>query len=145
MTRSYPERPVVGVLAAVRRGARVLLLKRAQGADTGKWGFPGGELELGESVTECAARELAEETGVVGDPREILTAFDYIDRDENGRVHFHFALICVLLDWRSGEGALLEPDQHAGIGWFTPDEVQERQMPASRRAVELMRLALAPR
>jgi 8-oxo-dGTP pyrophosphatase MutT (NUDIX family) len=41
--------------------ARVLCHKRA---DNGWWGLPGGRQELGESIVECAIREMEEETGL---------------------------------------------------------------------------------
>lgn len=143
MSRNYPERPWVGVLAAVRRGPRCLLIQRAQRVDEGKWGFPGGSLELGEAVTRCAERELLEETGVEAVAVGVLTAYDYIRRDPDDRVRFHFTLICVVLDWRAGEGELREPESHSGIGWFTPEEVEARALPTSERAVELMRQVLS--
>ncbi len=142
MSRLYPDRPWVGVLAAVRRGPRCLLAQRGQGADAGKWGFVGGQLELGETVLECAVRELREETGIEAAPVQVLTTFDYIDRDGESRVRFHFTLVCVVLDWRAGEGERLEPEHLTGIGWFTPEEVEAKGLPTSRRAVELMRRAL---
>jgi 8-oxo-dGTP pyrophosphatase MutT (NUDIX family) len=46
-----------------RRGDRVLLIQHAR---LGKWLPPGGELEAGETPLEAAARELREETGLVG-------------------------------------------------------------------------------
>ena len=39
----------------------VLLQRRA---DKNKWGFPGGAMELGESASEAAIREIKEETGL---------------------------------------------------------------------------------
>jgi len=143
LSRLYPGRPWVGVLAAVRRGPRCLLARRGEGADAGKWGFVGGQLELGETLIDCAKRELIEETGILAEPREVLTAFDYIDRDEAGRVRFHFTLVCVLLDWRAGEGELREPRHLTGLGWYTPEEAISAMLPLSRRALDLMRLALA--
>jgi ADP-ribose pyrophosphatase len=54
---------VTAVCAGVRH---VLLVRRA---DNGTWAFPGGSVEPGETGTEAALRELAEETGlVVTDP-----------------------------------------------------------------------------
>jgi 8-oxo-dGTP diphosphatase len=118
------------------------LIQRAQRVDEGKWGFPGGSLETGETVTDCAERELREESGVEATALGVLTAYDYIRRDPDDRVRFHFTLICVVLDWRAGEGELREPESHSGIGWFTPEEVEARALPTSDRAVELMRRAL---
>ena len=40
---------------------RVLLIKRS---DNGKWALPAGALEIGESITEAAVREVREETGL---------------------------------------------------------------------------------
>ena len=63
--RRYPERPIVGVLAIVMREDRVLVVRRANPPMPGRWGFPGGVLELGETVAQGAMRELEEETGVI--------------------------------------------------------------------------------
>ena len=48
------------------RGVEVLMVQRSTKASfmPGVWVFPGGIIEPGESAAECAARELAEETGV---------------------------------------------------------------------------------
>jgi len=49
---------VVGV--ALRRGDRVLVARRA---DRGRWEFPGGKVEPGESPDDAAVREIREELG----------------------------------------------------------------------------------
>ena len=53
---------VVGVIPE-RRG-RILLLRRAIEPRRGYWTFPGGFMEIDETVEECAAREAHEEVGV---------------------------------------------------------------------------------
>ena len=62
-----PTRPEVGVSTAVFRDGKVLLAQRAAGALQGLWSLPGGRLEFGERLSECALRELDEEVGVKAD------------------------------------------------------------------------------
>ena len=106
--RLYPDRPIVGCLAVVRRGSRILLARRSVPPGIGRWGFPGGMQELGETVHACAVRELKEETGIIAEPVGTLSVLDTIRRDGDGRVKVHFALVVVLLDWRHGEGEPIE-------------------------------------
>jgi ADP-ribose pyrophosphatase YjhB (NUDIX family) len=117
MTRAYPVAPRVGVLAVVRRGERLLLVRRRNPPDAGKWGFPGGAQELGETVAEAAARELAEETGIDAMPLGVLDVIDAVTRDEAGRVRFHFTLIAVLMAWRAGEA--VAADDAEAVTWIT--------------------------
>src|SRR5436190_12687542 len=84
--RRYPDRPIVAVLAVVLRGEQALIVQRAQQPNAGRWGFPGGVLELGETVAEGAMRELAEETGIVAKPAGILDLHYAIMRDAAGAV-----------------------------------------------------------
>lgn len=52
----------VGARAVVRdHSGRVLLIQRS---DNGFWAMPAGAMELGESIAECAMREVREETGL---------------------------------------------------------------------------------
>ena len=43
----------------------VLLIQRGNEPYKGCWAFPGGFLEMDETVARCAERELEEETGIV--------------------------------------------------------------------------------
>ncbi len=52
----------VHVDAIIRRGDEVLIMKRAMGAMSGAWYFPGGGLEAGESPEDAVRREIREET-----------------------------------------------------------------------------------
>jgi len=130
---------MLGCLAVVRRGGRILLAQRSVPPGIGRWGFPGGKQELGETVHRCAERELLEETGIVAVPVRPLTVLDSIRRDETGRVKVHFALVAVLLEWRSGEGEPIEDATE--LGWFTQEEA--RSLSLFARVEELMALALA--
>jgi 8-oxo-dGTP diphosphatase len=141
MTRHYPERPIVGVLGVVRRDGRVLLVQRARAPNVGKWGFPGGVQELGETIFAAVIRELMEETGLVVEPVETLTTLDVVERDGDGRVRTHYALIAVLAEWRSGEVNI--DDEAHDFGWFTVAEVEARALPTLPSATRIMGMALA--
>ena len=138
--RKYPTAPRVGVLAIARRGDKLLLVRRRNPPDAGKWGFPGGAQELGETVAEAAVRELREETGVEADPSGVLDVVDFIQLDEDGRVRFHYALIAVLLDWRLGEG--VAADDAEELRWVTLTEVDALLASASERVGPIARKAL---
>src|SRR5438094_8483499 len=143
--RRYPDRPIVAVLAVVLRGegseTQALIVQRAQQPNAGRWGFPGGVLELGESVAEGAMRELAEETGIVAEPAGILNVHDAVSRDAEGRVQFHYVLIAVRGIWRSGEG--VAADDAAATAWASREEIIAGRYPTFPTLLPLFDLALA--
>ena len=143
--RRYPERPIVAVLAVVLRGdgsdTRALIVQRAQQPNAGRWGFPGGVLELGETVGAGAMRELREETGVTAEPAGVLNVNDAIDRDEEGRVRFHYTLIAVRGVWCSGEG--VAADDAAAVAWVSRDDIVAGRYPTFPTLLPLIDLALA--
>lgn len=68
-----PNQPIgVGVLALIERGRTLLLEKRS---DCGRWGFPGGAIEVDESLEEGLRREVLEETGLVVTGEELFAVF----------------------------------------------------------------------
>jgi 8-oxo-dGTP diphosphatase len=141
--RRYPDRPIVGVLAVVVRGDRVLVVRRANPPMPGRWGFPGGVLELGETVAQGAMRELAEETGVEAEAGGPLTVIDTIDRDEEGRVRYHYTLVAMIGHWQSGEG--VAGDDAEEVAWLTRAEIVAQNLPTAPALLPLIDLAIARR
>jgi 8-oxo-dGTP diphosphatase len=138
--RRYPDRPIVGVLAVVLRGDRALIVRRANPPMSGRWGFPGGVLELGETVAQGAMRELFEETGVTAEPAGVLTVIDGIDRDEEGRVRYHWTLVAVIGRWQSGEG--VPGDDADEVAWLARAEILKQNLPTAPALLPLIELAL---
>ena len=121
MKREYPDHPIVGVLAMVRRAGSLLIVQRARPPSAGRWGFPGGVQELGETVFEAARRELAEETAVDAVPVGSLPVFDIIRPDGQGKIRSHWTLVPVLCDWRRGDGTA--SDEVLDLRWIRPGAI----------------------
>ena len=68
---NYP-RVGIGVLIFNEAG-EILLGQRINAHGTGSYGPPGGHLEFGESLEECAIREVAEETGLIIEAPEFFS------------------------------------------------------------------------
>ena len=133
----------MGVLAIVMRGDRVLVVRRANPPMSGRWGFPGGVLELGETVAQGAMRELLEETGITAEAAGPLTVIDTIDHDREGRVRYHYTLVAVIGHWQSGEG--VAGDDADEVAWLTRAEIVEQNLPTAPALLPLIDLAISRR
>ena len=85
----YPRASVtaVAVLFAEKEGQiYVLLIKRGNEPYKGYWAFPGGFLNMDETVARCAERELEEESGIVLTGMQLVGIYSDVERDPRGRV-----------------------------------------------------------
>jgi 8-oxo-dGTP diphosphatase len=103
------ERAVVDVAVGVlMQGEEFLLTSRPEGkVYAGYWEFPGGKLEVGESVEQALRRELQEELGITIGPAQVWKTqmVDY----PHALVRLHF---CKVWDWQ-GELQMREAQSHA--------------------------------
>ena len=125
LRREYPNQPLAGVGAVIIDKGKMILVKRGVEPGKGKWSIPGGLVELGETVRDAAIREAKEETGldveiVIDRP---LDAFDNIDIDEKGGLHYHYILIQFLTRPKSG---ILKPSSDAlDAKWVPIEEIEK--------------------
>ena len=63
---------------------QVLLIRRGNEPFKGKGAFPGGFLNMDETVQECARRELEEETGLVVQDIHLVGVYSRPGRDPRG-------------------------------------------------------------
>jgi len=131
MSREYPAFPIPGVAAVTINKGKVLLVIRGKSPNLGKWGIPGGVVEVGETVEEAVVREVYEETNIVVKPIKLITIFDSIGRDSEGKVRIHYVLLEYLCEYVSGEvkAASDAPDAK----WFALNEMDSINMMENTR------------
>lgn len=114
--------PRVGVAVIIRRGDRVLLgRRRSRTHGDGVWQFPGGHLEWGESVHDCARREALEETGLtLTETHDGPWTNDRFPA-QPGQSERHYVTLFVIAEAPHGEAVVREPDKCEGWEWFAWD------------------------
>ena len=93
MRREYPAKPVIAVGAIIIDQDRLVLVRRAKEPSKGRWTFPGGAVELGESLHDAVRREVREETGLEVELGGVASVVDNVVRDEAGAVRYHYIIV----------------------------------------------------
>lgn len=111
----------VGVGVIVQRSGRVLLGLRQGSHGAGTWALPGGHLEFGETIEDCARRETLEESGLVlTDIRSGPFTSDVFEAEGK-----HYVTLFVLARSEQGEPQICEPDKCQRWDWFDWTELPQ--------------------
>jgi ADP-ribose pyrophosphatase len=119
--------------AAVYRGDRVLLIRRGKPPLAGAWSLPGGLADTGESLAMAAAREVAEECGIRIQVVDLITLFEYIERDPSGRARYHYLVFDFAARYRGG--ALGHASDAADARWVGIPDMDRLEMSKEVRRV----------
>ena len=117
--------PQVGVGVLIVQNGCVLLGKRKGAHGAGTWSAPGGHLEFGESIEECARREVLEETGLELQNIQYGPFTNNVFEADNK----HYVTVFVLASSVGSEAKLLEPDKCEGWSWFEWSALPEPLFP----------------
>ena len=113
--------PRVLTLCIVHQGDKVLLGMKKRGFGAGRWNGFGGKLKDGETIEECAARELKEEADIV--PKDLIPVGDlfFTNQDINEDLEVHLFKITEF-DGEPIESEEMKPQ------WFNINEVPFAEM-----------------
>lgn len=120
---AYPDHPRVAVGAVVFKDNQVLLVKRGRPPAQGQWAIPGGSVQLGETLQQAAEREILEETGITVAAGGPVYTFDVVERDDQGRVRFHYVIVDLAAEYLGGE--LRPGDDAQDARWVSNDELHQ--------------------
>ncbi len=114
--------------AVIRDNNRIFATARGYGAFKGKWEFPGGKIEMGETSQEALKREIMEELAT-----EIKVG-DLIDTIEYDYPDFHLTMECF---WCEVVNGGLELKEHEAARWLMREELYNVEwLPADVRLIE---------
>jgi len=126
----------IGVACAIIDGKSLLLEKRA---DCGWWGLIGGSLETGETVEECALREVLEETGLKLKIEKLKLFSIYSDPKDrrilqypDNRVH----LIDIVFIYNFSVSKVKTSSESLAISLFNLEDIPKEIVPPARPIIE---------
>ncbi len=131
--REYPARPIPGVGVVVRRGDAVLLIQRGKEPGRGRWGLPGGAIELGETLRDAAVREVREECGIEIALGKVIDAVDILWRDDAGRAQYHYVVVDLIAQYVSGD--VRADSDVIDARWVAPSDLSAFDLPTITRQV----------
>lgn len=103
--------------AVIEKDGKILIAKRRIGdRHGGRWEFPGGKIDSGETPEECLKRELKEELGIEAEIGELIckSSFKYM--------FVPLELLVYSARHISGEFQALDHDE---LKWVTPSELDK--------------------
>ncbi len=116
------------VAAIIIRDGKLFTTQRGYGEFKDGWEFPGGKMEVGETMQQALERELREELVIK------VKATDLIKTVEYEYPNFKLTMHCLKTEIIQGEPNLLE---HEDAKWITKDQIDSvAWLPADLEVVE---------
>jgi ADP-ribose pyrophosphatase YjhB (NUDIX family) len=123
----------------VFREGRVLIAERLVEPARGLYTFPGGRVEMGETLAEAALRELMEEVGVEARIAGFIDHVETVVRGADGAIAFHAVVCAFAAHWVAGEPR--SSDEIGQTLWVRPGDVA--RWPTTRGLPDIVRKGLA--
>ena len=126
---SIQQLPILAASVCVRRGDAVLLVQRGKQPGLGKWAFPGGKVNFGETTAQAALRELTEECGITASIGPMIGLYEVIHAD------VHFAIACYFAS--DPVGQIKAASDAADARWVHLNDISQLPLASNIAAVVL--------
>lgn len=110
----------------IEHNDKILMVKEAKDIAYGEWNIPTGKLEKNERLTECAKREVMEETGVKINVKSLIGVYTKPGQKSDTVTAFIF-------EGENMSGTSLQPeeDEILETKWVKKDEIDELELRSS--------------
>jgi 8-oxo-dGTP diphosphatase len=115
---AIPPHPQLAVSAAIFRGDKILLVRRARSPAKGFYSLPGGRVEFGETLHAALHREVDEETAL---KIEIMGLAGWREVVPGATGGGHYLIMSFAARWKAGEVVL--NDELDDFRWLEPDAI----------------------
>lgn len=109
------------------------MIQRGNPPRRGDWSIPGGVVELGETLREAARREIREECGIEIAVGDLLDAFEILQRDDAGRLQYHYIILDFAAMYVSGD--VRAASDVLDARWVAVRDLDAYALPAKTREV----------
>jgi 8-oxo-dGTP diphosphatase len=130
--------PKIAACTIPSLGGRIVLLRRGIEPQLGKWVFPGGFVDRGETLPAAAARETREEVRLEVEIGEVVGVYSYTGNE----------VVVVVYEARAAENARPEiGDECLEVCAFAPEDIpwDDLAFPSTREALDTYLLRHHPR
>jgi 8-oxo-dGTP diphosphatase len=120
--------PKIVIAAVIEKDGRILIAKRKRGKQhPGKWEFPGGTLEEGETHEQCLKRELQEELAIPAEVGELVCTSEYRYTPD-----YTIRLLAYRTTVTSDNFIL---NDHEEVRWVKPTELADYDFPEADKPI----------
>jgi len=126
----FPD-PKVAVAVLAEKEGQVLLVRRANEPERGRWTLPAGFLDAGEDPVLAAERECLEETGL---HVKVETLLDVVSKLE----HPQGAHIIIFYKAKIVSGEIVPGDDADMVAFFSPNDLPQLAFDSTRQIIDLI-------